>query len=80
MIFGIVGVVLLCITFGGLFGLASIPLGIMGAREIDRSNGTQTGKAMAVTGIVTGVIAVLVMIGIIVLIVSGALDGMSVES
>lgn len=74
MITGIVSVVGLCCTFGGLIGIASIILGISARGEIAKSNGAQTGDGMAIAGIVTGAIALVVFVILIVLFATGAID------
>ena len=74
MIVGIVSVVGLCCTFGGLLGIVSITLGVIGRGEIAKSNGTQTGNGMAIAGIVTGAIGLVVFALIIILYATGAID------
>ncbi|MDX6234065.1 MAG: hypothetical protein QOH68_3147 [Nocardioidaceae bacterium] len=74
MITGIVSIVGLCCTFGGLIGIASIILGLISRGEIARSNGAQTGSGMSTAGIVTGAVGILGFIVIIVLIATGAVD------
>jgi hypothetical protein len=74
MITGIVSVVGLCCTFGGLIGIAALVLGLISRGEIARSNGTQTGSGMAIAGIVTGAIGIIGFVVIIVLFATGAID------
>ena len=74
MITGIVSIVGLCCTFGGLLGIVSIILGLISRGEIVRSNGTQTGEGMSIAGIVTGAVGILGFIVIIVLVASGVVD------
>ena len=72
MILGIVGLVGLCCTIGGFLGVPAIILGVAARNEVARSNGAQTGSGMAIAGIVTGAIAAL---GAIAMIVVFAFDG-----
>lgn len=74
MITGIVSIVGLCCTFGGLIGIVSIILGLISRNEISKSHGTQTGTGMSIAGIVTGAIGILGFIVIILLIVTGVID------
>lgn len=76
MILGITGVVLaLCCQIGGILGIPAIILGIIGRSEITRANGTQTGGGMAIAGIVTGAVSVLLAVSIFVLLAVVGLDG-----
>lgn len=43
----------------GVASLAAIPLGFVAISQINKSNGTQTGKGLAIGGIVTGFIVVI---------------------
>lgn len=74
MITGIVSIVGLCCTFGGLIGILAIILGVIGRGEIAKSNGTQTGAGMAIAGIATGAVALLAVVVIVVLFATGAID------
>lgn len=74
LVLGIVGLVL-C----GIFtGIPAIILGKSAQREIDASNGQQTGRGMATAGFITGLIAtILSVLGIIfyaILFATGAFD------
>lgn len=58
---GIASIVLgFCFALFGLGGIASIVLGVQARREIAASGGMQSGEGLAISGIVTGVVAVLV--------------------
>lgn len=61
MIFGIVGVW----PFTILASFVALPLGYSAKQEIDRSGGTQTGRGLAVAGIVLG----WVMMGVLALLI-----------
>lgn len=74
MITGIVSIVGLCCTFGGLIGIVSIILGLISRNEIAKSQGTQTGSGMSIAGIVTGAVGILGFIVLIVLVITGAID------
>jgi hypothetical protein len=74
MITGIVSIVGLCCTFGGLIGIVSIILGFVSRSEIAKSHGAQTGEGMSIAGIVTGAVGVIGFIVIIVLVATGAID------
>jgi hypothetical protein len=74
MILGIVSVVGLCCTFGGLLGIASIILGVISRGEIASSNGAQKGAGMAIAGIATGAVGIFVFVVIIILVATGAVD------
>ncbi len=66
----------MCCTIGGFLGIPAIVLGIIGRTEIESSNGTQTGSGMATAGIVTGAIAALASIAVlIVFAVDGSISG-----
>lgn len=63
MILGIVGTVC-CSVFTGIPALV---MGIVGWRQIKESQGAQTGGAMAIAGIVLGILTFVMMIGLIAL-------------
>lgn len=76
LVLGILGLLGLCCTIGGFLGIPAIVLGIIGRSEIESSNGTQTGSGMATAGIVTGAIAALAAIAVlIVFAVDGSISG-----
>ena len=82
MIVGIASLVLgLFCGFLVVGSIVAIVLGFIARGEISRSNGTQTGKGQALTGIITGfVLIALVILGVI-LIATGVIDyNFSVES
>lgn len=74
MITGIASIVGLCCTFGGLIGIVSIILGMISRGEIAKSNGAQTGTGMAIAGIATGAVAIVIFVVIIVLYATGTID------
>lgn len=53
----------------GVLGLAAVVLGMKGRAEVRQSQGTQTGEGLAIAGIITGGIAVLIGLLVIALIV-----------
>ncbi len=55
-------------------GIGSVITGWLGLREIDASQGRKSGKGMAIAGIVTGVIAMVLLVGAIILVASGSFD------
>ncbi|WP_332641882.1 DUF4190 domain-containing protein [Aeromicrobium sp.] len=76
LVLGIIGLLGLCCTIGGFLGIPAVVLGILGRSEIEASNGTQTGSGMAIAGIVTGAIAALAAIDVlIVFAVDGSISG-----
>jgi hypothetical protein len=48
-----------CCGFG-IFGVVAIVLGVKARQEVERSGGAQTGDGLALAGIITGAIAVVV--------------------
>ena len=75
MIVGIASLVIgLFCGFLVVGSIVAIVLGFIARGEISRSNGTQTGKGQALTGIITGfVLIALVILGVI-LIATGVID------
>jgi hypothetical protein len=75
LVLGVVGVIgtLYCLL-GGALGIVSVLLGLRGRREIDGSGGTQTGRGMATTGIVLGVLATVLSLVTVVLVLTGVLS------
>ncbi|MBD0862270.1 DUF4190 domain-containing protein [Gordonia sp. zg691] len=65
MVCGIVGVISLVACFFFSFflsipiGIAAVVLGFLSRRDIEQSNGTQTGAGMGLTGIITGALSIL---------------------
>ena len=75
MIVGIVSLVIgLCCGFIALGGIASIILGVIARKEIAASGGTQKGNGMAIAGIATGAVALVILVLVIILYASGVLD------
>jgi len=64
MIAGIISVIALLINFcvpcvgvpGVLFGVAGAIMGFIARKQIDESDGEQTGRQMAVIGLITGIV------------------------
>lgn len=71
MVCGIVGLVGLCgYGFGVILSIVAIVLGAISRKAIDQSQGQLGGRGMAVAGLVTGIIGVvLFVIGMIVVII-----------
>lgn len=70
MVLGILSIV--CVPF---LGVVSVVLGVLGLRQINRSDGAVSGRGFAITGIVLGAINVVlsvVMAGLVILAVSAA--------
>ncbi len=59
MVVGIVGVVAVFIGIGVFFAWIALPLGIVALVKINKSNGAEKGKGMAITGIVLGSLGVI---------------------
>ena len=53
----------------GVLGVVAVVLGIRGRAEVRASHGTQTGDGLALAGIITGAIAVVIGLAVIALIV-----------
>jgi hypothetical protein len=72
---------LLSITCMGLFaGIPAIVLGAMSRKEIDRSQGTLTGRGMAAGGIVTGLFGTGLSLVILVAVLAGVLEAAHPEA
>ena len=69
MILGIVSIVFCYV--GLLIGPVAIFLAVQGKKDIQRSNGAETGEGMATAGLVTGIIGTVVWAGTIALLVIG---------
>ena len=59
----------------GIFGVAAVVLGLQARAEVRRSQGGQTGEGLAMAGIITGAIATVVGLAVIVLIVLVVVSG-----
>ncbi len=61
MILGIVGIVISCLFWpiGLIFGLAGLALSIVGLMQINKQPGLFSGKGMAIAGIITAAVALL---------------------
>lgn len=80
LITGITTLVLSWCCGFGVLGLAAVVLGMKGRSEIRRSGGTQSGEGIALAGIVTGAIAVvvgLVTLVVVVVVIAGTGDFMA---
>jgi len=76
-IVGLMGTILCCCSpiiaagWCGLFGLISTIFGFMGKSQIEQSRGEETGKEMAITALVLGIIQlVFAVIGVILFVLS----------
>jgi len=67
----IVGIASLVLSFCclGIAGVVAVVLGVKARNEISASGGKQTGEGMALAGIITGAVAVLISLALVVLIV-----------
>lgn len=75
MITGITSLVLgLCCGLLVVGSIVAIVLGFVARGEIQRSQGTQTGAGQALTGIITGFVAVGLLLVVIALFASGAIS------
>jgi hypothetical protein len=63
MITGIIAIIPCCWAFGGVIGLISIVLGIVGLSQI-KQNSRQTGSGFAIAGIVMGILSLLITVAI----------------
>ncbi len=76
MALGVTALLGLFCVIGGLLGGAAVALGLIGRSEITASGGRQTGTGMATAGVVTGLIAVVGALTMIILIAVGSsIDG-----
>lgn len=77
LVLGILSVLFLILSFCGfgyfslIFGLPAAILGFMARKQIDGSRGTETGRGLAIAGLITGTISVVVWL--IILIFTGLL-------
>ena len=71
LVLGILGLVL-WFFFGWILSIIAVILGHVAKSQIDKSNGTQQGRGMAIAGLVMGWIGVGALILFIVLIIAGA--------
>ena len=58
LVLGIIGLLLACLAFGAVFGIVAVILGVVALGRVRR--GVNGGKGLAIAGIVTGVLAVLI--------------------
>ena len=73
MITGIVSIVFCYL--GVLIGPAAIILAVLGKKDIQRSNGTQTGEGMATAGLVTGIVGTVIWFAVDALTIIGLAAG-----
>ena len=69
-----------CCGGGGILGIVAIVLGVVARGEINRSGGQQPGGGMAIAGIVTGSIALVLGLVVVVLLVLGLALGDSTST
>jgi hypothetical protein len=60
MILGVIGLFTGLFCFGPIPGIAALILGLIGLNQINKSPQTTTGKPLAIVGIVTGSLSLLV--------------------
>ncbi len=73
---GIVGILgACCCGFPGLLGIAGVVCGFMARKEIAESGGTKKGDGLALAGMITGAVAiVLSIVGVLLFFVFGTID------
>lgn len=57
LVLGIIGLLLACVAFGAVFGIVAVILGVVALGRVKR--GVGGGRGLAIAGIVTGAIALL---------------------
>ena len=62
---------------GGVLGIVALLLGLRGRREIDASSGMQSGRGMAIAGMVLGTIAIVFSMAVVILVLTGVLPNES---
>jgi Domain of unknown function (DUF4190) len=68
LVCGIVGLVgWLGCFFGAVASIPGLVLGIVGLQQVNRSNGMQKGRGLAIAGIVTSALAIVVTVAILIL-------------
>jgi hypothetical protein len=70
-----IGLLVLSCCGAGLLGFIAVVLGVKARSEITASGGRQSGEAMALTGIITGVVAIAVSLVFIAVVVLAVLSG-----
>jgi hypothetical protein len=79
LITGVASLVLSWCCGLGVVGIVAIVLGVKARNEIKASGGTQQGEGLALGGIITGAIAVLLGVLVLALIVLAVVTGVDVE-
>jgi hypothetical protein len=74
MVTGLVGLLTVCCGFLAISSIVAIVLGVLARKDIRESNGQLKGDGMAKTGIITGIIGVLILVVVIILVATGAID------
>ncbi|CAI9419854.1 DUF4190 domain-containing protein [Nocardioides sp. T2.26MG-1] len=74
MVTGLVGLLTICCGFFVITSIVGLVLGILARKEIRASNGQLKGEGMALTGIITGVIGILMVVVTIILVATGVID------
>lgn len=76
LVAGIAGILgACCCGFPGLLGIAGVVCGVLARKEIAESGGTKKGEGLALAGIITGALAiVLSIVGVLVYFVFGTVD------
>lgn len=80
LVTGIASLILSWCCFLGLGGIVAIALGVRARKEIAASGGTQQGDGLALAGIITGAIGVVLGLLVLVLIVVALLSGVQFDT
>ena len=75
LICGVVGMIATCLCgLGVAVGIAGIVTGFLARREIARSDGRVSGAGLALGGIITGALSVLILLAALLLFATGVVD------
>jgi hypothetical protein len=74
LVTGLVGLLTICCGFIVVSSIAALVLGLLARRDIANSNGQLKGDGMALTGIITGIIGIVLLVVVIILVATGAID------
>jgi uncharacterized membrane protein len=74
LVTGLVGLLTVCCGLLAISSIVALVLGILARKDIRNSNGQLKGDGMALTGIITGIIGILMVVVVIILYATGAVD------